>query len=218
MGFLYFCVAYFTFTALSASGVLLDRVHLYNGEMLSGSFATLPFYLSTTLCDILVLRLLAPVLFVAITYFMVGLQATTEKFLIFLLTLVLIHLTAVNIVFTVSSLTKSTAQANFILVLYFIFSLSFAPFMIQSQEAWVKWVSYGSFIKFAYEILAVNEFAGLRIDFNPKGFGTLDIDGQAIIDNYGLDQHHLYPYLIVLVGYSLFFFLFALVVTCRRIE
>ena len=61
------------------------------------------------------------------------------------------------------------------------------------------------FFHYAYEALFVNEFDGLDLDFNPKGFGSFAITGQVIINNYGMDLSMLFANLGILVAWFVFF-------------
>jgi hypothetical protein len=67
---------------------------------------------------------------------------------------------------------NTTAQANLVASLYFVFSLLFGGLFFNAQTTGsdATYLTYLSFVHYAYESLCSNEFMGLQLIFNPKGY------------------------------------------------
>jgi hypothetical protein len=56
----------------------------------------------------------------------------------------------------------------------------------------------------------VNELNNLAVDFNPKGFKPMPINGRLYLSNFGLSVNHFYWDIYALFGMSILFLILAL--------
>lgn len=70
---------------------------------MSGYYKILPFFLSRVICDILLLRIVPPMLFCITSYFMMGFGGSISQFFIFLLTNIVANLCGSALGFCVSA-------------------------------------------------------------------------------------------------------------------
>lgn len=70
-------------------------------ERSNGLYSTSAYFLSKTLCDVIVMRVIPTILLTAITYFMVGLHPGGYHFFINLSVSVLVSLVSVSMCFAV---------------------------------------------------------------------------------------------------------------------
>jgi len=187
VGMLYFVIIYYSLTAISATPVFLSR-QIFRREIFAGYYSATPYWLAEVLADILPLRIMPPLAFGMILYWLVGLQDDAGALVAFLGVLLLAHLVATSFCLAVSALSPNTQQANFVAVLYFIFCLVFGGLLIGADpsENPGTVVRYLSFFYYAFQSLMVTEFSGLTLIFHPKGFISTTISGDVILDNYGL--------------------------------
>lgn len=107
LGAVFFIVANQVFLNLSALELFIKERQLFLHEVASGYYTCKIYFICKLLCDILPLRSIPSVLFSLIAYFMIQFQRTTEKFLIFLLTIFLTSVCSASICFCISASVES---------------------------------------------------------------------------------------------------------------
>ncbi|XP_045170130.2 protein white-like [Mercenaria mercenaria] len=123
----------------------LYRVDIY---FLCKSLAELPLYT------------IIPVMFCAITYWMVGLYATVEAFLVFTGVILLVANTSVSFGYIVSAAANSVSTALVIASTVMIPLLMFGGFFLNSESipVYFIWLEYLSWFNYAYELIAINQW------------------------------------------------------------
>lgn len=212
VGLLFFLTIYFSLTSMSALGTFVNLRKLYWRERASHYYGPFPYFISAIMSDLLPLRVLPPLMFGVICYFMVGFQEDEEKLLYFLLLLVLVNIVATAVCFAVSSASSSVAQGTFVAVIFFIGCMMFGGlFLSNESEGPLTDIRYGSFYFYSYEALMVNEFIGLDLVFNAKGLPPYAITGDVILSNYGMNVARFYCDIYALVGFFVLFLYWAFV-------
>lgn len=133
-------------------------------EQANGMYGMLPYFLSRVLCD-LPMKVLCPSLQGTLVYWLVGLQATPEKFVLFILTLVLTSLAGNALGLTVASAFHDFNVASTVAPLIMMPMMFLSGFVvnIESIPAWLAWIQWLSPAKYAFASLSQNEFTGLDL-------------------------------------------------------
>lgn len=217
-GFFFFMAVYFSLTSMSCLSTFISDRNLAHREQSAGFYTSGPYFFANILSDMVPLRLFPPFLFALITYFMVGLQDSPEKFLIFIAALVLLSCTSSAMCLWISAMVDSVGQANFLAVIIFIFSLMFGGLLLNadSDTSVLVKLTYASFIHYGYEALMANEFHGLDLIFNPKDFPETAISGDVILSNNGMRAEDLGRDMWVLAIFLTGFLTLALVTVKAR--
>ena len=102
-GAIFFIVTNQVFSNLSALDLFIKERVLFVHENVSGYYHVITYFISKILCDILPLRTIPAVGFSLISYFMMGLQMSVEKFFIFFFCIWLSSTCASTLCFFVSA-------------------------------------------------------------------------------------------------------------------
>merc|ERR1711862_422535 len=102
--------------------------------------------------------------FGVLIYWMSGLQADGGKFLLFMLTLWSVSVLSQSLGFAGSALAPTVEVANAVAPLFIIIFFLFSGFYLNAESipVWFIWLEVFSYIKYAYEIVVVNEFTDLQ--------------------------------------------------------
>ena len=92
----------------------------FRHESANGYYRCSSFFISKVVCDVIPLRLVPILLFSCIAYFLVGFQTKVDNFFVFVVTLLLISLSAGSICLLVSSSFGNIAIANLFVSLPFV--------------------------------------------------------------------------------------------------
>src|ERR1700687_6044982 len=82
LGFLFFISVYFCLTSMSSLAVFISSRSMSTQEIHASYYTALPYFLAHYIVE-MQFRLLLPLLFALISYFMVGLQNHATKFIYF---------------------------------------------------------------------------------------------------------------------------------------
>ena len=126
MGVLFFMVIYFTLVSMSSIGTFVAELDLFQRERARGYYSTLPFFAAKCLTDIVPFRVLPPMVFGAISYWLIGLQPDPVRFASFLIVLILTNVVATLICFAYAAWFGRVGPANLTAVLTFVFAMLFA--------------------------------------------------------------------------------------------
>jgi ABC-type multidrug transport system permease subunit len=94
VGGLFFLCVFFALTAMSSLGVFVGERRMYLREYAAGFYSPISYFLASVTSDLVPLRIFPPFLFGLIAYWMMGLQAKYDKFLIFLVGSILVNCVA----------------------------------------------------------------------------------------------------------------------------
>jgi hypothetical protein len=205
MGSLFFMCTLLSFAAITSIDLFYSERLLFLRERANGCYRTSAYFLSKTVSDLIPMRVLPPLILGSIVYYMIGYQDRPEKFIIFLVILILLSMTATSMCFLISSIAPSIAVGNFISILVLFFFLLFGGFLVSvsSMPSSVIWLTNISFMKFSYSALMVNEFDGIDILVNLKDMSNDNptlVHGSLILNQLGMNVADLYNDLIALAG------------------
>ncbi|GMF58663.1 unnamed protein product [Phytophthora fragariaefolia] len=193
-GAFYFILTFFGFASMSAMDLFIGERPIFlreTGAMYYGAFS---YFMAKATLDALLLRVLPATLFASIFYWIMGLQATAECFLIFLLTLVLFNVAAGSICLLVGVLAKRVGSANLSATVVLLIMLLFGGFLLNSQTmpGSVGWLKHLSIFSYAFEILMCNELKGLILSFDAPGYPAVPVYGEVYLKTLGMDYTNRY--------------------------
>ncbi|EGZ08156.1 ABC transporter-like protein [Phytophthora sojae] len=193
-GAFYFILTFFGFASMSSMDLFIGERPIFlreTGAMYYGSFS---YFMAKATLDALLLRVLPATLFACIFYWIMGLQATAECFLLFLLTLVLFNVAAGSICLLVGVLSKRVGSANLCATVVLLIMLLFGGFLLNSQTmpSSVGWIKHLSIFNYAFEILMCNELEGLILSFDAPGYPAVPVYGEVYLKTLGMDYTNRY--------------------------
>jgi ABC-type multidrug transport system permease subunit len=149
-------------------------------ERANGFYSAATYYASKVMFDVVPLRMIPPLLFGSIIYFLVGFNPQVAVFLKFLLALILFNLTCSSICLTIAVAFQNHGVANLVASLTILFSMLFGGFLLNKEKIplVLAWLKYLSSFYYAYEALIVNELQNVRLHDS----AIVDIDVRQIAD------------------------------------
>ncbi|CAF4861518.1 unnamed protein product [Rotaria socialis] len=165
LGTIFFIVVNQIFSTMTAIEPLLQERALFFHEYASGYYRIRTFFIAKLLCDLLPLRAVPSILFSLIAYFMIGLRRTVAQFFIFLVTIFMASVFGAAVCFFISTLASTYAAALIVVVLIFVVMMIFSGFLIEltSVFSWLSWMQWVSALRYASNVLTINEFQGLKL-------------------------------------------------------
>ncbi|KAF5834484.1 hypothetical protein DUNSADRAFT_8809 [Dunaliella salina] len=161
-GSLFFMLMYLALASLSSLPIWCDDRLLFVRERAAGAYGTASYFTSVVLFDVLPMRLLPPLFFVAISYPMIGLRAGGLYWAHTLLVLVLSNITAASLSMAIGAALPSVALANMAGSLAVLLSMLFGGFLLSRNKmpGWIGWAAGLSYVRYAFEALVSTEFHG----------------------------------------------------------
>uniref|UniRef100_M4BS88 ABC transporter domain-containing protein n=1 Tax=Hyaloperonospora arabidopsidis (strain Emoy2) TaxID=559515 RepID=M4BS88_HYAAE len=189
MGAFYFTLTFFGFASMSSMDVFIGERQIFlreTGAMYYGAFS---YFLAKTTLDSIFLRVLPASLFACIFYWIMGLQAAADRFLLFWLTVVLFNVAAGSICLFVGVLATRVGSANLGATVMLLIMLLFGGFLINSgtMPDSVGWLTHLSIFGYAFEILMVNELVGTTLSFDAPGYPAIPVYGEVYLRTLGMD-------------------------------
>lgn len=199
-GSIFFMLALLSFGCMASIDTFFQERALFLRERATGMYRTSSYFLAKTLCDFLPLRVIPPLIMGSITYYMIGFNASINRFLYFQLTSVLVTMTAGSICLAISSVVPSIGLGNLLAILILMFSMLFGGFFLSKSEMplFVDWIKYTSFFNYGYEVLMVNELSGEDFSFNPKNYKPILVSGEEFLQQFDMDASRFTMDLMVL--------------------
>ncbi|EAQ93123.1 hypothetical protein CHGG_01358 [Chaetomium globosum CBS 148.51] len=197
LGLFFFVLALFGFSTLTTLSVFSQERLLFVRERANGYYSPITYFAAKVLFDIVPLRIIPPILLGAIVYPMTGLVAEADKFLVFMLVLVLFNLAAAAICLFIGIVCKDGGVANLIGSLVMLFSLLFAGLLLNHDAIppaalWLQWLSI---FHYGFEALIVNEVTHLTLIDHKIGI-DITVPGAAILSSFGFDNQAMWPDII----------------------
>jgi ABC-type multidrug transport system permease subunit len=179
-------------------------------ERASRMYRLFPYYLTRSIAE-LPSQIFLPILFGSIVYWMVGFQPTFQKFILFIIILLLSSLCSVSVGLAISTASPTLEFATVIAPIIMVIFLLFGGFYITSQTIppYFTWIQWLSFVKYGFAALMQNEFTGLVLtctkeqETNVNGSMICPItSGEQVLTLYGLTGNDTLPfgYNILMMG------------------
>jgi len=220
-GSLFFAVSLFIFSSITSLDIFISETILYNHEKSNGSYRTSSYFFAKVLSDLFPMRIIPPMIYVAITYFMIGYVNSSTKFLIQLVFLIEVNVSAAAFCTFIAAIVPSVAVGNFVGVIVMLFMMLFGGFLVNGDQMPVVlgWIRYTSFFYFGYEGMILNELTDLYVLVNVQGIAPTTVTGTIFLTALGFGLNNLYRDLIALViEIIVFFFLAYIVLFIKKIK
>ena len=175
MGVLFFIILYLTLMSLSSLPIWKEDQILFRRERASGVYGTNAYFSAVVLFDVVILRVIPPLFFACVTYWMVGLHASMTSAMFCAAILIMTNIAASALCMCVGIVSPSNASANVVGLLALLMSILCGGFLLNKEDPHsggsvaVTWLENLSFVNYAFEALLINEFldAG-TFYFTPK--------------------------------------------------
>ncbi|KAI8837544.1 hypothetical protein BC829DRAFT_447641 [Chytridium lagenaria] len=195
LGSLVFLLALLGFSGISAIGSFASDRALYVRERSAGFYGTLPLFITRLVFDTLALRIIPAFIMGTIVFALIGLSSEGDKYVKFIVVVLLfaaeIGLLCLAFAIAVPDVGTSTLVAAIVI----LFKMLFA----ESIPSFIRWIQYGSFFRFSYEALVVNDIAGIKIVDTIAG-ASVNIPASIILQRFGFDLNSYYRDLFVSIG------------------
>lgn len=154
--------------ALTAAFVFPSERPLFNRERAGGFYKTLPYYLATTISD-LPLQIAFVVANSVITYWMLGLNPTFERFVLFVIIVLLCLIATQSIALFVSSLSPTVDVANVIAGLVLLLFMAFGGYLLSAANVppYFYPIQYTSPYRYSFRALQQNDLNGEKFTCSP---------------------------------------------------
>eukprot|EP01102_Stenamoeba_stenopodia_P013098 TRINITY_DN41_c0_g1_i1.p1 TRINITY_DN41_c0_g1~~TRINITY_DN41_c0_g1_i1.p1 ORF type:complete len:626 (-),score=152.04 TRINITY_DN41_c0_g1_i1:84-1961(-) len=208
-GFLFFSVLFVSFSEMNAAiATFPEERAIFTHEQSAGVYMVSSYYISKVVADT-PLRLLAPLVYAVISYWMVGLKADAGDFFIFLSALWMLSMTLSSFGLAISSLAKTAQIAVAISTVLMIFFMVFGGFFIAADNIpdYYIWIHYISPVTYGFSILLLSQVSSDEV-YTCKEVFCQYKTGQDIIDGLSIDVT-IYQSFLVLIGLCLIYNLIA---------
>jgi len=190
-GSLFFILLFLSFMALSSLPVWIAERRLFLHEVRSASYSSGSYFSSMVVFDMILLRVVPIFLFCA-SYRMIGLwYQPPARMWWFVLIIMLSNLCAAAVCMCIGAATDSHTIANMVGSFVVLAQLLFGGYLVDNSKlpAAIHWLQYLSFINYAFEALAINEFAGHGYNYTAEGDDAfyLPVEGEDVLKTFGLD-------------------------------
>ncbi|GAQ81374.1 ATP-binding cassette subfamily G (WHITE) member 2 [Klebsormidium nitens] len=216
-----FSVAFFSLASLSALEAFITERIIFTQEGSGKYYRTISYFLPKITLDALFLRILPAVVYSCIMYWLMGLRPDGAKFLLFLIIMVMVAMTAGEVCSCISLITASVGVANFLSIVVMLLMILFTGALVNSDKITpgLQWLLKLSFLNYAFEVLMTSQVEGLTILFQPSGFPKpVPVKGEVVLDTLGQHSERrtadTWALLAMVVGYLLLAWLLLMLRVC----
>jgi len=165
---------------------------LFVREKAQGAYRTSAYFFAKTICDIIPMRVIPPLILGTFTFWMETHPQLDPEWIHYcwcIVILILVSVVACTMCFAISSSCPSLAVSNLVAVLLLLFFMLFGGLLANKTTIpefiiWFKWLS---FMNYGYEILMVNELQGTSILFNPPNVPPVTVTGEEFLQQFDMD-------------------------------
>ena len=163
VGFFFFVLSYFFLASLSVVGIWREERMLFLRERDARCYSAPAYLTAKFITDTLLLRVVPPSLFAAVTYAAVNLRVGTAFAFTFTQLLVATNVGATAIFFAISVVSPTVSSANLLCILVSLFNMLFCGALAQKESfaSSLKWIFRLAPMSYAYEGMMINEMVGL---------------------------------------------------------
>lgn len=155
-------------------------------EYTQGYYSLLAYYVTKVLIEV-PFQILAPIICVSVSYYMIGFQPAFSKFLILIVTAILSALAGMGLGFLAGSSFPNIGIALAVLPMLLLPLMLFSGLYINSDAipVWLRWIKDISPTYYAFNAAAKNEFTGLMLNQCPPGIPA-PCSGAVALDQLGM--------------------------------
>ena len=192
MGALFFVVVNNAFGQMFAIlNVFSKEKLIVQREFAARAYNTWPYYVSKLVAE-QPFRLIGPLVFCCIAYPIIGLNGAWDRFLVFVLIVLLLAIAAQTLGIFLGSISKNEEIAANVSPLATVILLLFGGFYVNKDTIppALNWIEYLSHIQWAFTALCVNEFKGQegwKCDGFESESNLCDVTGEQILHRLSMD-------------------------------
>ncbi|UJR32419.1 hypothetical protein I4U23_019881 [Adineta vaga] len=190
LGGIFFIVVNQIFSTATALEPFIKERTLFIHENVSGYYSITTLFLAKLICDLLPMRVIPSIVFSLISYFMVGLQKTATKFLIFLVTIFMANIFGSAMCFLIAASIPVFAVALIVLVLVLVIMMVFSGFLVELKSVFIflRWIQWVSAFRYAYNVLVVNEFRDIDFCLSNQTH-ICPLSGASVLEKRSIDHN-----------------------------
>ncbi|KAF0735847.1 hypothetical protein Ae201684P_021528 [Aphanomyces euteiches] len=202
MGAFFFTLTFFGFGTLSSMDAFIQERQLFLKEAGARYYGAWSYYFAKASIDLATLRVIPAIVFACIFYYIMGLNAPADRFLLFTTTLVLFNVAVGSLSMFISIASKTVGIANLIATVWLLENVLFGGFLlnVQSMKAGVAWLQWTSLFKYAFEVMMTNELSGLLLTFDAAGYVSVPVYGEVYLRTIGMDINNQMRDVVLLIG------------------
>ena len=200
---------------IGVAAVIPAQLPVVNAERVWGLYSEFTYLLSIFVVNV-PLETLAQMISASITYYMVNLRPGADHFVLFFAVLLVETLVGIGLGVALSASFSKPEMAGQVAPLVVVFFLIFAGYFLNENSIpiAIRWLKYLSFVRYAFQALAVNEFRGAH--FYCRGPGASDLtcvtDGGLVLRQLNFDDVNIRTNIAILAAIVVLFNLLALVI------
>ncbi|KAF8061171.1 ABCG2 [Scenedesmus sp. PABB004] len=219
VGALFFALCLLAFTSVTAVDLVQAEATAAGREMGRKYYSPLAYAATKLVLDGLLLRALPALLFGLPFYFLMGLNPAPAQVVTALMVLVGFSGAVGGVALGCAAALDSPGKTILVMNLVLLLGVLFGGFLANkaSIPAWLRWASWLSVFRYAWEALAINELSGLDLFLSAPGVSlSLPVRGEVFLQIIGVDAALLPLDIAVLVGLYAAAAGFVVAVVCWR--
>jgi ABC-type multidrug transport system ATPase subunit len=212
VGAMFFALCLLAFTSVTTVDLVQAERAAASREVQRRYYSSGLYCLAKLLVDGLCLRALPSVLFCVPFYFLMGLVPLPAQFFTFTLVVVAFSCAVGALALALAALLDSPGKAALLMNMVLLVGVLFAGFLANKDAipAALRWITYLSVFRYAWEALVINEMKALYLVFGIEGIDIrVTVKGDVFLNIIGVDARMLLVDVAVLVAMWLLFCAFA---------
>ena len=203
-------------SAIGISKIIPQQLKVVSRERAARMYTPLPYFLSTFLVT-LPLELAPGIIYGTVLYFMTALREGFSHYLVYIGVMLLENFAGIGLGMCLSASFNSVEMAPQLAPAFVILFLMFSGFFLNENNVpvFLIWLRELSFIRYAFQALCVNEFAGAEFTCDPSATATC-IDGDEHLDRLKFDDVKIWENCLILFGMIVGFNALALAIIYYR--
>ena len=203
-------------SAIGISKIIPQQLKVVSRERAARMYTPLPYFLSTFLVT-LPLELAPGIIYGTVLYFMTALREGFSHYLVYIGVMLLENFAGIGLGMCLSASFNSVEMAPQLAPAFVILFLMFSGFFLNESNVpvFLIWLRELSFIRYAFQALCVNEFAGAEFSCDPSTTATC-IDGDEHLDRLKFDDVRIWENCLILFGMIVGFNALALAIIYYR--
>jgi ABC-type multidrug transport system ATPase subunit/ABC-type multidrug transport system permease subunit len=186
--------------------VLSSDLDVVRKERMSGLYTASEYFIAKTLVESII-QIPMTIIFGSITYWLIGFQHDTIKFLIYLLLLVLCNQAAISVAFLLGSVFRKQNSVNFVLPFSCEFARLFGGWFLSPKDIphYFKFIDFLSYVKYGFVGLSLNELTDLQLQCNPDELNNNICpitNGEQLIEKNGYNEYSIFQCIYMLLIFS----------------
>ncbi|KAK9486663.1 P-loop containing nucleoside triphosphate hydrolase protein [Lipomyces starkeyi] len=197
---------------------------VFDRELQDGMVGVAGFLLSRRLARLATEDVICPMLFAAISYYMIGLRPSAHNFFIYFLNVLLQHWVSACAATMCAAISRDYAQSSLIAnMVYTVQSMACGYFnQASTMPVYVRWLKWIAYVYYGFGALASNQFTGYFGDCPYGGESNpecIQYTGSYQLSSLGFPQHWITVPLVAIFCFAVAsYFIAGLVLTYKPVD